>query len=131
MDSLTIRPPAITDGISFACLILLMVGIALRRDRSKHPKIMVAAFVLDLGLVLYLELTRGAIDRASQLASQILTIHVGFAVATLVFNVALLVTGYRIYSGKSAGLTTHRRLAWVFMICRIATFLTAFVIPAR
>lgn len=131
MNSLTIRPPAATDGISFLVLLVLVVGLALRRDRSKHPPIMVGAFVADLALVLYLELTRGAIDRASQLASQILTVHVAFAVTTLVANIALLVTGYRIYSGKAAGRTTHRRLAWLFMICRVATFLTAFLIPAR
>ena len=89
MDSITIRPPAITDGVSFAGLLLIVVGLALRRDRKKHPPIMVLAFVLDVALVLYLELTRGAIDRASQLASQLLTVHVGFAVATLVLNIAL------------------------------------------
>lgn len=131
MDSLIIRPPAVTDGVSFLGLMLLVLGLALRRDRTKHPPIMVTAFVLDLVLVLYLELTRGAIDRATQLVSQLLTVHVSFAVSALVLNIALLVTGYRIYTGKAAGFTTHRRLACAFMACRVATFLTAFVIPAR
>lgn len=131
MDALTFRPPAATDGVSFVVLILLMIGLALRRDRGKHPKIMATAFVLDVSLVLYLELTRGAIDRASQLASQLLTVHVAFAVSALVLNIALVVSGYRLYSGRPASRTMHRRLAGLFMLCRVATLLTAFLIPAK
>lgn len=128
---LTFRPPAPTDGVSFFALLVLATGLALRRDRHKHPPLMAAAFVIDLGLVLYLELTRGAIDRAAGLASPVLSVHVGFAVTTLVLNIALVASGVALWRGAGGWRGWHRRLAGVFVVTRLATFLTAFFIPAR
>lgn len=130
LSGLTLRAPAVTDGVSLVAILLLVTGLALRRNRAVHPKIMGTAFAVDLALVLYLELTRGAVERASQLASQLLTVHVACAVATLALNVFLVVSGWRIlhHGGPRKG---HFRAACAFMVLRVVTFLTAFLIPAR
>jgi uncharacterized membrane protein YozB (DUF420 family) len=110
---------------------LIGLGLFRRHDRKIHPKIMKAAFVVDISLVLYLELTRGAINRASQLASQLLTFHVSVAVLTILLNVVLLWSGWRILQGEDQRQGFHRKLALFFVLARITTFLTAFLIPAR
>jgi uncharacterized membrane protein YozB (DUF420 family) len=130
LADLTLRAPAPTDGVSLFAILLLTAGLAVRHNRDLHPRIMGTAFLVDVGLVLYLELTRGAIERASRLASQLLSLHVACAVATLVLNVFLLVSGWRILN-RGGDRRVHFRGAVLFMVLRVVTFLTAFLIPAR
>lgn len=120
-----------TDLVSFFVLVVIATGLSQRRDRTRHIPLMALAFVVDLGLVLYLELTRSAVARASELASQMLSIHVGFAITTLVLNIALIASGVAIAKGKPGLRKWHKRLAALFLFCRISTFLTAFWIPPR
>lgn len=128
---LSLRAPAPTDGVSFLVLVLLAVGLARRRDRRTHPWIMRVAFALDLGLVGFLELTRGAVERASEFASGLLAFHVLVAVLALVTNVYLLYSGTKILAGEDQRQPRHRQVAWVFVVLRLTTFVTAFAIPAR
>ncbi len=122
------RPFAPTDLIATVILFALAVGLALRHRRSVHPWIMGGCFVADLGLVLYLELTRGAVATAVKFSSNILNFHVTVAVATLVLYLVLVPSGYRILNGGGSRLW-HRRAAWAFVVVRLATYLTAFFVP--
>ncbi len=128
---LTFRSPALTDGVSAFVLLLLVSGLALRRDRTKHPYLMGTAFLIDVGLVVYLQVTRSAVQRAVGFQSQILTFHVGVAVSALLLNLCLVVSGILIWKGSSNLRKRHRYLAIFFMVCRVLTLITAFFIPAR
>jgi hypothetical protein len=122
--------PAFRGTDLFATLIVLglATGLSLRRNRAVHPKIMGSCFLADLGLVVYLEATRGAVAIAGKFESRILSFHVGVAVATLVLYVLLGWSGRRILSGQG-GIPLHGKFAALFVLCRLATYVTAFLIP--
>lgn len=129
MDTLPAGPVfRATDLFATLIVVALMTGLALRRNRAVHPKIMGGCFLADLSLVVYLEATRGAVKLASRFDSQVLTFHVGVAVATLVLYVLLIKSGRGILAGRG-GLPGHGKLAALFMLCRLATYLSAFFIP--
>lgn len=122
------RAFAPTDMVATGIVLMLAVGLAMRRNRKVHPPLMGLCFVLDLGLVLYLELTRGAVNTAVTTDSRILTFHVAVAVATIVLYLVLVPSGYKLLKGGgNRGL--HRKAALAFVVCRVLTYLTAFLIP--
>jgi hypothetical protein len=122
-------------------LILIFVGVALRRQRRRHVPIMITAFVLDMASVLYLEFNRQVIAEALEHVSALtMQIHLSFAFLTLAgYGVALL-TGrlllkrrHSFLKGKlfSNGLSVrpvHRFNAIAFLVGRIGIFITSFLV---
>lgn len=123
------RAFAATDMVATVIVLTLAVGLAMRRDRSKHPWIMLTAFVADLSLVAYLELTRSAVATAVKFDSRILNFHVAVAVGTVLLYLVLVPSGYKLWKGKGGSRLFHKRAAALFVVLRLLTYVTAFFVP--
>lgn len=116
------------------CIVLLMViGIANRKKRQRHVKIMSVAMIWDVILILQIELSRSAIIKASKALSNTmaLNIHVTIAVLTVVLYGFMIQSGRKLLAGKIEIKPRHRNLGWTTFAMRILTFITSFwaVIP--
>lgn len=115
---------------SFLIVSLIIYGVLNRKNRYKHIKIMKFAIIWDLLLVGQIELTRGAIMKASKVVANpmILNIHVSLAVSTVLLYAAIFYTGNKLQKGTESIRPKHKILGLVTLTTRIATFITSFLI---
>ncbi|MEC8624269.1 MAG: DUF420 domain-containing protein [Bdellovibrionota bacterium] len=116
---------------SFIILSLLFFGtwvILKKKNRDLHVKTMLLAIVWDIILVLQIELSRGAIEKASKVTSNtnILNIHVSLAVSAVVLYVLMILTGKKVLKGNRDILGLHKKLGLLTLLMRTLTFITSF-----
>ena len=116
---------------SFIILSLLFFGawlILKKKNRDLHVKTMLLAIVWDIILILQIELSRGAIEKASKVTSNpnILNIHVSLASSAVVLYVLLIMTGKKILKGNRDILGLHRKMGLLALLMRTLTFITSF-----
>ena len=77
---------------------LLYLGVILRKKRRLHIRIMSAVIGWDVLLILQIELSRDAVQKASKglLNPLLLNLHVALAVATVLLYLALIYSGRRL-----------------------------------
>jgi len=109
-------------------LVILVAGILLRRRRRIHIPVMLAAFSLDLASVLAIEVTRGAIRKATSSPPPLLLFHVIVSVFALLFYGVMFVLGERVRKGAEQLRPWHRRTAWLFGACRATNYVTSWMI---
>lgn len=118
---------------SFCILLIMVIGIYFRRQRTKHIKLMSSAMIWDVVLILQIELSRSAIVKASKALSNTtaLNIHVSIAVATVVLYIFMIHSGRKLLAGEISIRPRHKMLGWTTLAMRILTFVTSFwaVIP--
>lgn len=109
---------------------LLLYGVYHRRSRYKHIKIMKTAIIWDLLLVAQIELTRGAILKASKVYEnpQILNIHVSLAVSTVLLYGVVFYTGRKLQRGDENVRKWHKGIGILTLTTRIATLITSYTI---
>ena len=78
---------------------LLVVGFLNRRNTSQHVRFMLAGIFLDIALVLYLQVTRDAIQKAASFSLAILEqVHIGFSTVALLLYFPVLYFGFSLLS---------------------------------
>lgn len=107
---------------------LLVAGILLRRRRKIHVPVMITAFGLDLVSVLLIEITRGAVEKAISRPPPLLLFHVTVSVLALLFYIVMFLLGERVRKGADELRPWHRRVAWMFGTCRVANYVTSWMI---
>ena len=107
---------------------ILIAGYLLRHRRAIHIRLMIAAFSLDLALVLVIELTRGAIRQAVSSPPPLLLFHITMSVFSLLFYVAMAVLGNGVRRGREDWRPYHRSFSWMFGVCRSANYITSWMI---
>ena len=125
--------PTMSHAVSTFILGLVFYGLWKRKDVAIHVPVMLAAFVLDVVLVLYIELTRGAINTFAEsvqapIGRELLLFHITVSLITIVLYGVLTALGFKIMKGERALLKLHRNLAGVFLICRLTNYVTSFMI---
>jgi uncharacterized membrane protein YozB (DUF420 family) len=107
---------------------LLIFGLIKRKNRKLHIRTMLTAIVWDILLVLQIELTRGAINKASQAIENplLLNIHVSLALTTVLLYFAMLFTGHKLKNGFESVRTQHMILGYTTFTLRILTYITSF-----
>ncbi len=107
---------------------ILLAGFLLRRRREMHMPLMGAAMSMDLGLVLYIEWTRAAVERVVGRPTPLVVFHA--AVSTLVIGlyVVMAVMGNRLRQGQQRFRPWHRRAGWVLVACRTANYATSWML---
>ncbi len=107
---------------------LMILGITKRKNRKQHVPIMKTVLIWDVLLILQIELSRGAIDKASEavINPMILNIHVTFAVLSVVFYGLLVWTGRKLLKGNELFRTRHRLFGWTAVTLRTLTLITSF-----
>jgi uncharacterized membrane protein YozB (DUF420 family) len=131
--------------ISTLVLFILAAGIYFRRQRPDlHVKAMGTAFVIDIALVLYIELTRQAVESVVTQVKPLTWFHAAISLSVVVLYVVQIVLGRRLLAARAAGLATsagsigtgdngntrnlHRNLGITFCVFRILNYVTAFMI---
>lgn len=113
---------------SFLIVCVLTFGILKRKNRSLHIKTMLTGIIWDVILILQIELTRGAIKKASKAVSNpmILNIHVALALTTVLLFFFLIFSGTKLKNGNESIRGKHKLAGMTAYILRIAVFATSF-----
>jgi len=112
---------------AFVC-VLVVVGLFKRTSRRTHVTMMVSALLIDLGMVLYLEITRHVVESVpTREMSGLLLFHIALSV------VVLSLYGVQLYTGikkKLKGLPCplHKRTAVFFVMTRFGNFVTSILV---
>ncbi|MFG1492040.1 hypothetical protein ACRXCV_11975 [Halobacteriovorax sp. GFR7] len=118
---------------SFLILSLMIYGVTQSKKRQKHVKIMSGAMIWDIILILQIELSRSAIDKAMEVfqSQTALKIHLFFAVSSVLLYVAMVISGRMVLKGKAGLLKKHRYLGITTLAFRILTFITSFYAASK
>jgi len=108
----------------------MVLGISKRKNRKQHVPLMATVLIWDVLLILQIELTREAIDKASQVPANplMLNIHVAFAVLSVVFYGLLVWTGRKLLNADHTARKKHRLFGWSAFVLRTLTLLTSFFV---
>ena len=114
-------------------LILIYIGLYYRQFPSRHVKIMASAITWDILLVLQIELTRGAIGKASKAMTNpmLLNFHVTIAVTTILLYFALIYTGRKMLANNYEVQKLHKFLGMTAVILRTATYITSYMVVSH
>lgn len=113
---------------SIAIVIIMAIGIILRRQRQLHVKLMSTAMIWDLILIFQIELSRSAILKASNVTSNTLAlnIHVSIAVTTVILYAFMIHSGRQVLNGNNLLRKRHKILGLTTFMMRLLTFITSF-----
>jgi hypothetical protein len=106
----------------------MVFGITKRKNRKVHVPVMKTVLLWDVILILQIELSRGAIDKASKVVvnPMLLNIHVTFAVLSVVFYGLLVHSGRKLLKGDNSMRPRHRAFGWTAFVLRTLTLITIF-----
>ncbi len=115
-------------------MLLIVAGLITARQQRKHVPLMLAAFACDMvGLVIveFGPLLRGETDPVTGVMTDpgpMKVIHAVFATISVVFYVVQIVSGRRIMAGDRARIIAHKRTATIFLVTRLAAYITMFMV---
>ena len=113
-------------SLAWLCLV---VGYLNRKTRSIHVLFMRAGILIDISLVLYLQVTRGAIQKALGFSLEILQqLHIGASTVALLLYFPVLYLGYLLVKGKGNEKTKalHIKIATTAFFFRTLGFILMF-----
>jgi uncharacterized membrane protein YozB (DUF420 family) len=114
---------------STAALVFVAAGLLLRRRRPEwHLKLMMAAFAIDLGLVVYIEATRRAVEKVAFEGHALLWFHAAVSVGVVVCYAAMIGLGRRLLVGEATVRHLHRNLGVLFCVLRLLNYVTSFLV---
>ena len=105
----------------------LCVGLLERKRRPVHVAFMLSGILLDIGLVLYLQFTKDAIQTALGFSLAALKqVHIGFSTGAFVLYFPVLFLGAKLLGGSGTARTRswHIRLAVMAFILRSLGFVS-------
>ena len=114
--------------LSTIVLILIAIGIWKRKEPRAHFAAMLSAFIIDVALVLYIELTRHAVDSVTTQPGPLLLFHVAISVIVLAAYVFQLELGRRLLKGAVASRSLHIWVGVTFCSLRLVNYITSFYI---
>lgn len=113
---------------SILAMALVGVGLFFRRRRpSLHWKLMIAAFVMDVSLVLYIEIARHAVEQLPT-ARPLIVFHATVSVLVLVLYLVLFGLGSRLLKGRFENRNAHRNAGFTFVALRTVNLVTSFLV---
>jgi uncharacterized membrane protein YozB (DUF420 family) len=124
-------------------LVLIGLGLYYRRQPQRHLRFMTAAFVTDLGLVVWIEATRGAVETVVSGPKTMVWAHAGISLAVLILYVSQIVLGRQLLARQEMVLgeavtvpvhngdrrrTLHLVLGLTFCVLRALNYVTALML---
>ncbi len=109
--------------------LILVLGYTQRKHRERHIPLMLTGIFMDIGLVLYLQLTRDALRTAFSFTLPALRqLHVTTSSVAFVLYFPVLVTGWRLGTGTAREplRRLHIRLATLALCFRTLGFVLMF-----
>jgi uncharacterized membrane protein YozB (DUF420 family) len=115
--------------LSTLVLVIVAAGFWLRKRRNAvHIRLMICAFLIDLGLVLYIEFSRNAVQKVAGSTSLLLWFHAAVSVMVLVCYVAMIQLGRGILAGHPKARRWHRMLGITFLFLRGLNYVTSYLV---
>lgn len=112
--------------LSVLVCVLLVVGVLNRRNRRIHIPLMLSCFLIDLGMVLYLEIRRGVVESIpGRPMTPLLIIHIIISTVVLVLYASQIYTGLQNAKGRRSA--WHRRIGVTFLFLRFGNLITSFM----
>ena len=118
----------LTMLIATLAWICLTAGLIQRKDRSAHVRYVNIGIFLDIALVLYLQLTREAVQTALGFSLPMFEqVHIVFSTLALFLYFPVLYLGFGLLKGSNpVKRKWHIRLALTSYVCRTFGFLFMF-----
>lgn len=122
-------PSMYVAAFAWLCLV---VGYFNRRHRARHITLMLAGIFIDIALVLYLQVTREAIQKALRFDLAILNqLHIACSTAALILYFPILYFGFRLMKGDMSVRGTHQRIGTIALLFRTLGFTFMFSLIGR
>ena len=116
-------------AISTVVIVLIALGIYYRKRTSVHYPIMLTAFALDIGMVLYIEIKRHAVKQVIDMTpGPLLWFHIVVSTVVLLLYFVQFYFGWRLKSGKSTSKALHRNTGITFCVLRMINYVTSYII---
>ncbi len=112
--------------ISCGICVLLVIGLLSRRHKRVHIPIMSVAFVSDIALLLWVELTRGAIETVRTQLTPLLGVHVLLSVIVIGLYLTQIVSGVKKARGRPHA--WHGKTGVTLAVCRFGNLITSFIV---
>lgn len=114
---------------STGVLILIAAGLWFRKRNSQiHQRLMIAAFISDVLLVLYIEMTRHAVEKVASHIRPLIWFHAGVSLGVLICYVLMIWLGRPMIAGKYETRTLHRSVGIAFVVLRGLNYVTSFMV---
>ncbi len=115
---------------SIVVVLLILGALQAKKNRRVHQRIMNFAMAWDIILIIQIELTRHAVEKAIQINSNsmVLNIHVALAITTVVCYGILFYLGRKIMVGNHQFIAKHKNLGKITIVLRLLTYITSFSI---
>ena len=115
--------------ISTGVLVLIAAALWFRkRNRIIHMRLMISAFAVDVLLVLYIEITRHAVEKVATHVRPLLWFHAGVSLAVLICYVVMILLGRPMLAGKYESRTMHRTVGIAFVVLRSLNYVTSYMV---
>ncbi len=111
-------------------LLLMYFGVYKKYNRVLHRKIMLTAIVWDVLLILQIEFTRQAINKASKIDVNptILNVHVAMALTCVLIYFALIHSGLKLFKNDRSFISRHKFLAYAVLVLRTLVYITSYFV---
>ena len=116
------------NAISTIVVLIIIAGLWKRKDRALHYKLMVLAFIIDMGMVVYIEFMRGAVETAVSSPPPLMLFHIFVSVMSIVFYLVQFYLGWRLFKGKVTSTKTHMYCGILFCVFRLSNYVTSFMV---
>ncbi len=115
--------------ISTAAMLAIFVGLWIRtRNRRMHKRLMIGAFITDLLLAAYIELTTQAVEQVAREMSPLMLFHVIVSVGFIVLYFVMFALGRRLDAGREEARSAHRNIGMLFLLLRLANYVTSYFV---
>lgn len=120
-------------AISTLSVVLIGLGLRFRKRAEIHMSLMIMAFIIDIGLVMYIEWSRHALQELTGAAidpvnHELLIFHAMASLLTIVLYLVQFVTGVILFRGGQVQRILHRTTGILFVICRLLNYVTGFMV---
>jgi hypothetical protein len=115
--------------LSTVVLLLIGTGLWLRHRRPDlHLRLMTAAFVCDMILLVYIEATRHAIETVALRGNRIIWFHAAISTLVVITYVAQIAVGRRMLTGAVTPRRVHAILGITFATLRSLNYVTSYMV---
>ncbi len=110
-------------------VVVVALGLWYRHRRPQlHLRLMISAFVIDLLLVLYIEISRHAVEKVASRVSPLLWFHAGVSVGVLLCYVAMILLGRGVLAGQATSRKWHFGVGMTFVALRSLNYVTSYMV---
>ena len=115
--------------LSSLVFVLIVMGVWCRHRRpALHIRLMTAAFVSDVLLVLYIEATRHAVETVARGTRPLVWVHATVSVLVIAAYVTQLTLGRRVLAGVHTSRRVHAVVGMTFVSLRSLNYVTSFLL---